>query len=116
MKKSILVSLGAIVLFVCSSLAYGPTGHEIVGGIADKLLANTPTAARVNALIDGMTLDGGHQMWTQKRWHDFVPRLKKWMSLWEETGRRHGLKADVRRHFGAVAEGLRPTSPSRSRA
>ena len=57
MKKSILVSLGAIVLFVCSSLAYGPTGHEIVGGIADKLLANTPTAARVNALIDGMTLE-----------------------------------------------------------
>jgi S1/P1 Nuclease len=57
MKKSILVSLGAIVVFVCSSLAYGPTGHEIVGGIADKLLANTPTAARVNALIDGITLE-----------------------------------------------------------
>src|SRR5438309_683911 len=45
------------VLFTCTSLAYGPTGHEIVGGIADKLLANTPTAARVNALIDGMTLE-----------------------------------------------------------
>jgi hypothetical protein len=57
MKKSILVSLGAIVLFVCSSLAYGPTGHEIVGGIADTLLANTPTAARVNALLDGITLE-----------------------------------------------------------
>jgi hypothetical protein len=57
MKKLILVSLGAIVPFVCSSVAYGPTGHEIVGGIADKLLANTPTAARVNALIDGMTLE-----------------------------------------------------------
>ena len=57
MKKSILVSLGAIVPFVCSSVAYGPTGHEIVGGIADKLLANTPTAARVNGLIDGMTLE-----------------------------------------------------------
>jgi hypothetical protein len=57
MKKSILVSLGVIVLFVCSSLAYGPTGHEIVGGIADKLLANTPTATKVNALIDGITLE-----------------------------------------------------------
>jgi glutathione S-transferase len=32
-------------------------------------------------------------MWTAKRWDDFVPRLKKWMSFWEETGRRHGLKA-----------------------
>src|SRR5229473_7738423 len=57
MKKSILVSLGAVVLFVSSSLAYGPAGHEIVGGIADKLLANTPAAARVNGLIDGMTLE-----------------------------------------------------------
>jgi hypothetical protein len=57
MKKSILVSLGAVVLLVCSSLAYGPTGHEIVGGIADKLLANTPTATKVNALIDGITLE-----------------------------------------------------------
>ena len=57
MKKSILVSLGGVVLLVCSSLAYGPTGHEIVGGIADKLLANTPTAAKVNALVDGITLE-----------------------------------------------------------
>jgi S1/P1 Nuclease len=57
MKKSILVSLGAVILLVCSSLAYGPTGHEIVGGIADKLLANTPTATKVNALIDGITLE-----------------------------------------------------------
>jgi glutathione S-transferase len=48
-----------------------------------------------NDVLDEITLDGGRQMWTQKRWHDFVPRLKKWMSLWEETGRRHGLKAEL---------------------
>ena len=47
-----------------------------------------------NDVLDEITLNGGRQMWTQKRWRDFVPRLKKWMSLWEETGRRHGLKAD----------------------
>lgn len=45
-----------------------------------------------NDVIDEITLDGGREMWTEKRWHDFVPRLRKWMSLWEETGRRHGLK------------------------
>jgi glutathione S-transferase len=45
-----------------------------------------------NDVIDEITLDGGREMWTEKRWHDFIPRLKKWMSLWEETGRRHGLK------------------------
>lgn len=45
-----------------------------------------------NDVIDEITLDGGRQMWTEKRWDDFVPRLRKWMSIWEETGRRHGLK------------------------
>jgi glutathione S-transferase len=48
-----------------------------------------------NDVIDEITLDGGRQMWTEKRWQDFVPRLRKWMSLWEETGDRHGLKADT---------------------
>jgi glutathione S-transferase len=46
-----------------------------------------------NDVIDEITLDGGREMWTKKRWQDFTPRLKKWMSLWEETGRRHGLEA-----------------------
>jgi glutathione S-transferase len=47
-----------------------------------------------NDVIDEITLQGGMQMWTEKRWQEFVPRLKKWMCFWEETGRRHGLKAD----------------------
>jgi len=46
-----------------------------------------------NDVIDEITLDGGRQMWTEKRWQDFAPRLKRWMSFWEETGRRHDLKA-----------------------
>ena len=45
-----------------------------------------------NDVIDEMTLQGGMQMWTDKRWEEFLPRLKKWMSFWEETGRRTGLK------------------------
>jgi glutathione S-transferase len=47
-----------------------------------------------NDVIDEITIQGGMQMWTDKRWKEFVPRLKKWMSFWEETGRRHGLKAE----------------------
>lgn len=47
-----------------------------------------------NDVIDEITQQGGRQMWTEKRWEEFVPRLHKWMSLWEETGRRHGLTAD----------------------
>ena len=48
---------GSFLIWLCATaLAYGPDGHEIVGGIADKRLANTPTAAKIAALIDGITL------------------------------------------------------------
>ena len=59
-----------------------------------------------NDVIDEITLDGGREMWTEKRWQDFVPRLKKWMSIWEETGRRHGLKADSGFLLGGKAPGI----------
>lgn len=69
-----------------------------LGETLDLLPATAPLRAMTmkvvndaNDVIDEITLDGGRQMWTKKRWHDFVPRLKKWMSLWEETGGRHGL-------------------------
>jgi glutathione S-transferase len=45
-----------------------------------------------NDVIDEITNDGGREMWTKKSWATFVPRLRKWMSFWDETGRRHGLK------------------------
>jgi glutathione S-transferase len=59
-----------------------------------------------NDVIDEITLDGGREMWTEKRWHDFVPRLEKWMSIWEETGRRHGLKAKHGLLLGGEAPGI----------
>ncbi|HKD48023.1 MAG TPA: glutathione S-transferase [Rhizomicrobium sp.] len=59
-----------------------------------------------NDVIDEITLDGGRQMWTEKRWKGFVPRLKKWMSLWEETGRRHGLKLGSGFLLGGDAPGI----------
>lgn len=46
-----------------------------------------------NDVIDEITLDGGREMWTKSKWRNFVPRLEKWMSLFEDTGRRHGLGA-----------------------
>lgn len=44
-----------------------------------------------NDVIDEITLNGGDHMWTQQRWEQFVPRLARWMSLWEHTGSRYGL-------------------------
>jgi glutathione S-transferase len=55
-----------------------------------------------NDVIDELTFDGGREMWTDKKWREFVTRLEKWMAFWEETGRRHGLKADEGFLFGTA--------------
>ena len=56
MKRSLVLAtalLGAAI----SAFGYGPTGHEIVGGIADKLIANTPAAQEIYGLTDGITME-----------------------------------------------------------
>lgn len=76
----------AIILYLGETLGLLPD--------APALRAMTlKVVADANDVIDELTLDGGRQMWTPERWRDFVPRLRKWMSFWEETGRRHGLEA-----------------------
>ncbi|MDZ4110418.1 MAG: glutathione S-transferase [Brevundimonas sp.] len=59
-----------------------------------------------NDVIDELTLDGGRQMWTTQRWAEFEPRLRKWLSLWEETGRRHGLKRTSGFLLGGAEPGM----------
>src|SRR5205823_10702518 len=39
------------------NFTYYTLGHQNVGRIADERLANTPTAAKVHALLDGLTLE-----------------------------------------------------------
>ncbi|HWD26072.1 MAG TPA: glutathione S-transferase [Rhizomicrobium sp.] len=58
-----------------------------------------------NDVIDEITLDGGRQMWTKTRWDEFEPRLKKWMSLFEDLGKRHGLTAEDGFLLGGDAPG-----------
>src|SRR5437764_1966245 len=54
--RGILVAI-AVVSYRASVLAYGPLGHEIVGAIADERLTNTPTGAKIDALLDGLRLE-----------------------------------------------------------
>ncbi len=64
------------------------------------------TVNDANDVIDEITLNGGEKMWTDKRWKEFVPRLKKWMSFWEEIGRRHGLTKTSGFLLGSDAPGI----------
>src|SRR5881398_20721 len=54
-RRGVLIAF-AVLALRASTLAYGPLGHEIVGAIADERLANTPAAAKVRSLLDGLTL------------------------------------------------------------
>ena len=52
-----LLTILLTVRFAIVAHAYSPLGHEIVGAIADERLANTPTATKIRALLDGVTLE-----------------------------------------------------------
>src|SRR5207249_5599718 len=56
-RHPLLVAIFLAVGFAAPLQAYAPLGHEIVGAIADERLANAPTAAKVRALIGGLTLE-----------------------------------------------------------
>lgn len=47
-----------------------------------------------NDVLDELTLSGGREMWTPEKWEEFVPRLQKWIRIFEDTGERNGLTAD----------------------
>ena len=59
-----------------------------------------------NDVIDEITLEGGQKMWTEKSWKAFIPRLKTWMSFWEEMGLRHDLTPDSGFLLGGQAPGV----------
>jgi glutathione S-transferase len=79
-----IAQMPAIILYLGESLGLMPDTPAL-RALTIKIVNDA------NDVIDEITLDGGRQMWTEKRWKEFLPRLKKWMSFWEETGRRNGL-------------------------
>ena len=94
-----IAEMPAIVLYLGETL-------DLLPASAALRALTMKTVNDANDVIDEITVDGGRQMWTEKRWRDFVPRLRKWMSLWEETGRRHGLKPDAGFLLGGEAPGI----------
>lgn len=82
-----IAEMPAIVLYLGETLDLLPR-EPLLRAMTIKIVCDA------NDVIDEITLNGGEKMWTEKRWKEYVPRLRKWMSFWEETGRRHGLKTD----------------------
>src|SRR5262245_25652825 len=68
MIRAVLVTFAATVL-PSTVFSYGPEGHQTVGAIADKLIANSPnTVSHVRALIGNETLEHA------STWADAFPR------------------------------------------
>jgi glutathione S-transferase len=94
-----IAEMPAIVLYLAETLDLAPATPAL-RALMLKVVCDA------NDVIDELTLDGGREMWTPERWAQFVPRLKKWMSFWDETGRRHGLAADAGFLLGEEGPGV----------
>jgi glutathione S-transferase len=93
-----IAQMPAIVLYLGETLGLAPdtpTGRALALKVVND----------ANDVIDEITRQGGQKMWTEKSWKAFIPRLTTWMSFWEETGRRHVLKA----HAGFLLGGDTPS-------
>ncbi|HEY0369179.1 MAG TPA: S1/P1 nuclease [Chthoniobacterales bacterium] len=54
--RLILLFVSLVFCLTSAANAYGPIGHQIVGEVADKLLADKPAGEKVRALLDGLSL------------------------------------------------------------
>ena len=97
--KVAIAQMPAVILYLGETLDLLPATPEL-RALTLKIVCDA------NDVIDELTNDGGREMWTEKSWAAFVPRLRKWMSFWEETGRRYGLKADGGFVLGGEAAGV----------
>jgi len=62
--------------------------------------------ADANDVLYEVTLHNGAQMWTPETWNTYRPRLARWMAIFEEMGRRHGLTAQAGHFLGTETPGL----------
>lgn len=67
---------------------------ELLPSTAERRALTAKIINDANDVIDELTLNGGREMWTPEKWNEFVPRLQKWLRIFQDTGERNGLKAD----------------------
>lgn len=74
-------------------LTYLGRKHGLVPDDPPRDALTAKIVADANDVLYEMTLHNGAQMWTRDSWNAYRPRLGRWMEIFEETGRRHGLTA-----------------------
>ncbi|MBK1696603.1 glutathione S-transferase family protein [Rhodovibrio salinarum] len=87
-------------------LAYLGGKYGLIPGDPARAALTHKITADADDVLYEMTLHNGAQMWTQARWEAYRPRLGRWMAIFEEHGRRHGLTAEQGYLLGTDAPSL----------
>lgn len=89
----------AILTYLAAKYSLAPT-DPAGAAMTAKIIADA------NDVLCEMTLNNGAQMWTQEAWDAYRPRLSRWMTIFEEHGRRHGLTGTTGHFLGTDAPSL----------
>jgi glutathione S-transferase len=87
-------------------LAYLGGRHGLIPADPARGALTAKIVADANDVLYEMTLHNGAQMWTQDAWTAYRPRLARWMAIFEETGRRHGLTPQAGNLLDTAKPGL----------
>ncbi|SNT38845.1 glutathione S-transferase family protein [Tropicimonas sediminicola] len=73
-------------------LAYLGQKHGLLPEAPELRALTLKVLGDANDVLEEVSCNCGREMWTQEAWDDFAEsRLPRWMEIFEETGRRHGL-------------------------
>jgi glutathione S-transferase len=87
-------------------LAYLGSKHELIPADLARAALTHKIVADADDVLYEMTLHNGAQMWTQELWDAYRPRFARWMAIFEEHGRRHGLTYEQGYLLGTKAPSL----------
>lgn len=94
-----LSQMPAILGYVGRKHGLVPTDPALAA-LTEKIVADA------NDVLYEITLHNGARMWTQELWDEYRPRLARWMTIFEETGRRHDLTPEGGYLLGTDAPGV----------
>ncbi|MEM6461193.1 MAG: glutathione S-transferase [Pseudomonadota bacterium] len=108
MAPPVLVDHGADITLaqMPAILTYLGGKHGLVPDASEKRAMTDKIIADSNDVLYEMTLYNGAQMWTDKKWKAFEPRLERWMTIYEATGRRFGIETDRGFMLGTETAGV----------
>lgn len=73
-------------------LSYLARQHGLMPEDSRRAALTDKVVADCNDVLDEMTQSGGKRMWDQESWDAYAEdRLPRWLAIFEETGRAHGL-------------------------